>query len=145
MGDLFDALDSGKSEDEILPLITEEAAQEKDPDGWSPLHVAAQNVSTTSFEIFKKLIEVYPAAVGEKNDDGDLSIHIAAANEAPEEVMLALIEADPEICKQADEGPNHALGLVFSEPSFNAGRQHKLERDGCRPSGRWYQTLLQEQ
>ena len=66
MGDLFDALDSGKSEDEILPLITEEAAQEKDPDGWSPLHVAAQNVSTTSFKIFKKLIEVYPAAVGEK-------------------------------------------------------------------------------
>ena len=45
-----------------------------------------------------------PRAVGEKNDDGDLSIHIAAANEAPEEVMLALIEADPEICKQADEG-----------------------------------------
>ena len=39
-----------------------------------------------------------------KNHDGDLAIHIAAANEAPEAVMLALIAADPEVCKMADEG-----------------------------------------
>ena len=33
LDDLVDALDSGKDDDEILPLITEEAAQSQDPDG----------------------------------------------------------------------------------------------------------------
>jgi len=33
LDDLVDALDSGKPDEEVLPLITEEAAKSKDPDG----------------------------------------------------------------------------------------------------------------
>ena len=33
LDDLVNKLDAGAAEDEILPLITEESAQEADPDG----------------------------------------------------------------------------------------------------------------
>jgi len=89
-----------------------------------PLHVAAQNVGALSIEVFAKLIAVYPDAVSAKNDDGDLAIHIAAANEAPEEVMLALIAADPEVCKMADEGGE----LPLHTAAYNKASEAVLRR-----------------
>ena len=51
--------------------------------------------------VFEALIAAYSDAVSAKNDDGDLTIHISAANEAPEEVLMLLIDACPEALREA--------------------------------------------
>ena len=63
-----------------------EAVQEKDEDGWSPLHFAAGAVATLDVVAF--LVDQYPDALQETTTPrGFTPLHLAAAGEVPIEVV----------------------------------------------------------
>eukprot|EP01043_Picozoa_sp_COSAG02_P085795 COSAG02_NODE_23375_length_720_cov_3.710145_1_plen_100_part_01 len=60
------------------------------PGGHLPLHYAAENQASS--EVVAALLEAYPEAAREKDDDGYLPLHYAAQNQASSEMVAALLE-----------------------------------------------------
>jgi serine/threonine protein kinase len=67
-----------------------------------PLHLAARN-KTASSEVIAALLTAHPGGAEEKDDNGNLPLHMAAANNASSEVIAALLTAHPGGATEKDD------------------------------------------
>jgi hypothetical protein len=80
---------------ELLPNDPK-SAEERDDWGRLPLHYAALQTPDTPLEVFRGLLEAYPAAGSAPigwDEDEQLALDLAVEKDAPEDVMAVLKEA----------------------------------------------------
>ena len=62
----------------------------------------------------EKLLELYPEAAKEKNSDQKVPLHHAAARDAPEAAVRALIRAYPDALKEEDMHVREAAADTYA-------------------------------
>jgi ankyrin repeat protein len=79
--------------------------------GLLPLQVACQYEAP--LDVIKFLVEQWPDAVKETNQNGFLPLHIACSNKAPLEVIQFLVEQWPDAVKEASLALRQENGGCF--------------------------------
>lgn len=124
---LFWALSYGASP-EVLRLLLDaypSAAEEKHPEGWTPLHY----VEKLDAAAVKLLLERCPkSAPKEADNEGALPLHWAAEHDASKEVVQLLLEAYPEALSKRD-----GRGKVAAQLAGMASEEVKKLLQGGNP------------
>eukprot|EP00435_Cladocopium_sp_Y103_P071634 s369_g38.t1 len=97
---LFWALSYGAGAEVLRALLDAypAAAEEKHPQGWTPLHY----VEKLDVAAVKLLLARCPSAAKEVDNEGALPLHWAAEHDASKEVVQLLLEAYPEALSKRD-------------------------------------------
>ena len=105
---LHKALKARKADEDLLQLINLEACQAKDPNGMTPLHIAA--AWKASEDVIAKLIEVWPDALKVHDSVlGVLPLHLAARDSASDAAVLQMLKAYPAAASEQDADGNLPL------------------------------------
>jgi len=104
----------------------------------TPLHYAAKNLNLANMHLFVIFLKFHPIGASERNIDGDLPLHIVAANpcDGADEGIHLLLEVNPKGISEPNNKGKIPLHLALSEGSANIKsiqdlvRFHKFKKCG---------------
>jgi hypothetical protein len=128
----------GSMVEQIRLMGTEESSVKKDADGRTPLHVTVENPMCTR-KALQAVIDINPQAAKIENLDGRLPLHVALRMNPTEEMIRALILANPKAVKSKLHGgngighemcehktPSHIVELIMTVYPEGAKHANKL-------------------